>query len=83
MTVDEIAAQIRSYSAAWRAQGVTQVPIAWLEYWAGQLALAQRPYTPTAPYLPFQVSPLFDGFVPLRQAGTLTVTTQQTGFGFR
>lgn len=83
MTVDEVVAQIRAYSATWRSQGVTQVPIAWIDYWADQLDTTQRPYIPLRPYVPFQVAPLFDGFVPLRQAGTVTVSSGFSGFGFR
>lgn len=73
MTVEEILAQMRTYSASWRAQGVTQVPIAWLDYWAQQLELA-RPYgRPYAPQFlgPFTVEPFW--MPGLRPAGHVNV----------
>lgn len=77
MTVEQVLAQMRSYTAAWRAQGITQVPIAWVDYWANQLAQAQRPYYPTQYLGPFRVEPFWmPGLV--RPAGTINVEVTRT-----
>lgn len=78
MTVEQILQQMRDYTAAWRAQGITQIPIAWIDYWAQQLELV-RPYRPYAPYAydPFWMPGL------LRPAGTIQVEVSRHGFPFR
>jgi hypothetical protein len=74
MTVEQIIRQMQEYTATWRAQGVTQVPLAWLDYWSQQLAVAERPYRPYAPsYGPLTVEPFWMPGLPLRQAGTFNI----------
>lgn len=81
MTVQQIINQIRTYSARWRAQGITQVPIEWLNYWADQLQQAQAyAYSPPVyapPYAPFFVTDFFSPF-PFHQSGNVFITTQSS-----
>ncbi len=80
MTVQQIIDQIRTYSARWRAQGITQIPIDWLNYWADQLQRAQAyAYSPPvySPYAPFFVTDFFSPF-PFHQSGHVVITTQSS-----
>ena len=67
MTSQQIAQQMRTYSAAWRAQGITQVPIAWLDYWATEIERGSYSAYPAYQYDTFYVPGLLQ---PLRQVGT-------------
>jgi hypothetical protein len=83
MTVQQIIDQIRTYSARWRAQGITQIPIEWLNYWADQLQQAQAYGYPAvtppvySPYAPFFVTDFFSAF-PFHQSGNVFITTQSS-----
>ncbi len=78
MTVEEIIANMRQNSAAWRSQGITQVPLSWLDYYASQLEQSRPYYRPYQPqfYGPFAVEPFW--MPGLRPAGHINVEVTRT-----